>query len=225
MPCRLFAANEKIIGKEGQRKLLSSSVAVAGLGGVGGIAFELLIRAGFGSIKIADSGFFEESNANRQLLWSIENDGRKKTEAAARRARQLNPKAKVFPFFKIDARNAFAFASSCSALVDATDNKQARMVLWQACARAGTPYIFASALSCRGMLTTFKSPDGAFPLARKKGIPPLSCDHSLGPVANAIGCLAAQQAINFALGKSTISYPEILSIDAFSKDQAVIYKF
>jgi molybdopterin/thiamine biosynthesis adenylyltransferase len=224
---RRFSANLSTIGKKGQRKLSCACVGVAGLGGVGGIAFELLVRAGIGKIKVADSGFFEESNANRQSLWTQDNDGRKKTDAAIDFARQVNRRCRIVPFGKITPQNSSGFASGCAAVIDATDSKCSRLAVFRGCRKARVPYVFASALGSRGMLSVFLKMDSEkeFVLPGKKSGAFLSCDHSLGPVANAVGCLAAQQALNIVLGKAAPEFPSVISIDAFSSEQAATHSF
>ena len=224
---RRFSANISTISKAGQLKLSRACIGVAGLGGVGGIAFELLVRAGVGKIKIADSGFFEESNANRQSLWTLDNDGRKKTAAAMDFARQVNPKCSVVPFGEITAINSAGFASGCAAVIDATDSRRSRLAVWRGCRRVRVPYVFASALGPRGMLSVFSKRDfeKEYALSGKKEKGFMSCDHSLGPVANAVGSLAAQQALNIVLGKAASEFPAVISIDAFSDEQVAPHQF
>ena len=225
---RCTVANLRTIGGAGQRKLKSACIGVAGLGGVGGIAFELLVRAGVGRIKVADAGFFEESNANRQSLWTKETDGKKKTVAAAEFARQVTSACSVLPFGEINGKNAAPFSSGCAATIDATDRAHSRLAVWRGCKKMGVPYIFASALGAKGMLTVFsgkKDFELEFGIAKKESRNFLSCDHSLGPVANAIGCLAAQQALNIILGKKAVEFPEVISIDVFSGRQAITHSF
>lgn len=224
---RIFSANLPAVGKAGQRKLANSCVGVAGLGGVGGVAFELLVRTGIGRVKIADCGFFEESNANRQSLWSRENDGREKTKAAKEFAASVSRACKTIVFPGINSKNTFRFSSGCAAVIDATDTAGSRMAIWRGCKKAGVPYIFASARGTRGMLSVFSGKDfeKEFGLAGASARKPLPCDHALGPVANAIGCLAAQQAVNAVLGKPTIEFPRILSLDGFSGEMLKLHEF
>ncbi len=226
---RCTVANIGTIGAKGQSKLDAACIGIAGLGGVGGIAFELLVRAGIEKIKIADAGFFEESNANRQSLWSRENDGRKKTDVADEFAKSVNRACKIEKYGEITASNSAKFAKGCLAVIDATDRAHSRLAVWKGCKKSGAHYIFASALGEKGMLTVFvqkKSDfDKEFGMKNKKHRNFLSCDHSLGPVANAIGCLAAQQAINLALGKQLLLFPKILLLDAFSENQIIAHEF
>lgn len=222
---RFASANLSSIGEAGQRSLARAGVGIAGLGGVGGIAFELLLRAGVGRLKISDSGFFEESNANRQSLWSLENDGQKKTACALAFASSIGSRCKISAFAEITRSSSSQFARGCAAIIDATDTQSSRMAIFSGCKKSGVPYIFASARDHRGMLTVFDGRDfpSEFSLSgAKKHLP---CDHALGPVANAIGCIAAQQAINVALKKPLVLFPDILSIDAFSGKIAIVHEF
>lgn len=221
-------SNISSIGIAGQARVARSSFAIAGLGGVGGIAFELLLRAGAKEIRIADFGFFEESNANRQLLWSPETDGSEKTAAALALANKINPRCKIVRFGKISWKNAEKFSSGCTAVIDATDSAQSRLAVFKGCQKARIPYIFSSALRFRGMLTVLggenlkRTPSI---LSKAAGRQHLQCDHALGPVSNAIGCMAAQQALNISLGKKPILFPRVLSLDAFSSEQFSIHEF
>ena len=224
---RCTSANLTSIGLVGQKRLASSQIAIAGLGGVGGIAFELLVRAGIGKIKIADAGFFEESNANRQSLWSKATDGVPKTKAALSFAASVNYAGKITCFGEITPKNARAFASGCAAVIDATDKPHSRISVWRGCKKAGVPYIFASALHAQGMLTVFKNRDfeKEFGLQGRQHGNFSTCDNALGPASNAIGCLAVAQAMNLVLQKPAVLFPHVLSLDLFSKKPVSVHEF
>ena len=68
---------ELLIGKENLKKLNSSHVLIAGLGGVGAMAAEMLCRAGIGSLTIVDSDKIQPSNRNRQIPALLSNEGKK----------------------------------------------------------------------------------------------------------------------------------------------------
>lgn len=91
---------EMLIGPEGLQKLSSAHVLVAGLGGVGGVAAEMLCRAGIGEMTIADSDTFTPSNRNRQLQALLSTDGRPKAEVMAERLLDINPALKLHVFSK-----------------------------------------------------------------------------------------------------------------------------
>ena len=66
------------IGAEGQKLLQKSTVAVVGAGGLGAPVLTYLAAAGVGNIRIIDKDIVEESNLNRQFLYSAEDIGRKR---------------------------------------------------------------------------------------------------------------------------------------------------
>ena len=86
---------EKIIGNEKIKKLKKSKVLIVGLGGVGGSAFEMLVRSNILNIYVCDFDTFEISNLNRQILSTSNNIGLSKTDVAEKRASEINSKCNV----------------------------------------------------------------------------------------------------------------------------------
>ena len=86
-----FKRNRGLITEEEQEKLRNSRVAIAGMGGVGGVHLVTLARLGIGKFTIADPDVFEVANFNRQYGATISNLGRNKAEAMAEAALDINP--------------------------------------------------------------------------------------------------------------------------------------
>jgi len=82
---------EMLINAGNLEKLRQSHVLIAGLGGVGAYAAEMICRAGVGRLTIVDGDTIRSSNRNRQLLALCSNEGRLKTEVMAKRLRDINP--------------------------------------------------------------------------------------------------------------------------------------
>jgi tRNA A37 threonylcarbamoyladenosine dehydratase len=82
---------ELMIGKENVEKLKSSSVLVAGVGGVGGIASEMLCRAGIGRLSLIDADTVDLTNLNRQAAALHSTLGKEKVEVLAQRFLDINP--------------------------------------------------------------------------------------------------------------------------------------
>ena len=80
-----------LLGEEAVETLRHSRVAVLGLGGVGGAAAEAICRSGVGAMLLADYDKVDITNLNRQLIAVSSTVGQDKTEAAARRLRDINP--------------------------------------------------------------------------------------------------------------------------------------
>lgn len=86
---------ELLLGSEKLKRLQNAHVLIAGLGGVGGTAAEMIARAGVGNITIVDSDNVRPSNRNRQVLALHSTENRSKTELMAERIRDINPEVKL----------------------------------------------------------------------------------------------------------------------------------
>jgi tRNA A37 threonylcarbamoyladenosine dehydratase len=80
-----------LLGDEELEKLKNAHVLIAGLGGVGGIAAEMVARAHVGNMTIVDGDVVELSNCNRQTPALHSTVGRNKTEVMAERILDINP--------------------------------------------------------------------------------------------------------------------------------------
>ncbi len=139
---RRYLRNVGTLGAEGQAKLLASSAAVAGCGGLGGWIAELLARAGVGRLTLIDNDAFSDSNLNRQLLCTEDSLGRNKAEAAADRVREINGAVEAVACPAMLSReNAGGLLKGCSVVFDALDNLPSRLVLLDAARTLGVPLI------------------------------------------------------------------------------------
>lgn len=93
-----FGRNIGIVTRDEQEVLRSATVAVAGLGGIGGNVTVQLARMGVGRFRLADFDNFELANINRQYGASTETVGRPKCEVVAEELRRINPEVQVEVF-------------------------------------------------------------------------------------------------------------------------------
>lgn len=91
----MFERTIKLIGEDNLNKLKKANVLIVGLGGVGGICAEALVRSGIGKITIIDYDTIEESNLNRQIITNIKTVGQKKVKVALERLQNINPKLEI----------------------------------------------------------------------------------------------------------------------------------
>lgn len=137
-----YSRNIPAISEEQQESLAAKHVLVVGCGGLGGHLIEFMVRLGVGCITAVDGDRFECSNLNRQLLSSVDVLGCPKAEEACRRAKLINPSVCVRPvpeFFT--AENADALTAGQDLVLDALDNRDARLLLEDACERNGVPLV------------------------------------------------------------------------------------
>ena len=82
------------------------AVAVAGAGGLGCAVSEILVRSGIGRLVLIDDGRVDVPDLNRQILYSMEDVGKTKVDAAAEKLRGICPFTEIIPVErKIEDRN------------------------------------------------------------------------------------------------------------------------
>jgi adenylyltransferase/sulfurtransferase len=145
------------IGEEGQRKLLSSSVAVIGIGGLGTHIADNLARAGVGRLKLVDGDRVELSNLQRQLLFDEEDatEALPKAEAAAKRLASINSQVEVEPLIvDVTRHNIEEIVGDVDLVLDGCDNFQTRYLINDACLKHGIPWVYGGAVASYGMSMT-----------------------------------------------------------------------
>lgn len=142
-------------GREGQKKLKSSRVVVAGASGLGSPALLYLTAAGVGNLVIVDKERFEFSNLNRQVLGWEEDVGRYKAEAASEKLRSLNSGVKADPLIEeINDENVDRIVEGADVVVDALDNWRTRFTLNRGCVEKMVPLVHAGIFGLEGQITT-----------------------------------------------------------------------
>lgn len=143
------------IGYKGQQKLKKAKVCIVGLGGLGSTVAIQLTAMGAGHLKLVDRDFVEESNLQRQHLYSFDVIGFPKVEAAVNRLRKLNPYVELEPLpLSLSTRNAESILKGMDLVVDGLDNMRTRYAVNRACVKQGIPYIFGAAVSTFGNVST-----------------------------------------------------------------------
>lgn len=136
-----------LLGADAMERLKRASVAVFGVGGVGGFAAEGIVRSGIGSITLVDDDVVEESNLNRQIIALTSTIGRPKASLMAERARDINPDVTVDErVMRYDESTAESFdLTKYDYIVDAIDSVTSKLILIERARAAGVPII-----SCMG---------------------------------------------------------------------------
>ena len=141
-----------------QQILRGKRVAIAGLGGVGGIHLLTLVRLGIGAFSIADPDRFDLANFNRQVGATMQTLGRSKVEVLAAMAREINPELEIRAFDDgANANNLDAFLESADIYVDGLDffAFEARERTFAACAVKGIPAVTVAPLGMGAALLNF----------------------------------------------------------------------
>lgn len=141
-----------------QQKLRASTVAIAGLGGVGGIHLLTLARLGVGRFHIADFDTFDVANFNRQVGATMSTLGQRKLDVLAAQARDINPEVelKLFPQ-GVSAESPDDFLRGADIYIDGLDffAFAARRATFAACHRLRIPAVTAAPLGMGSALLVF----------------------------------------------------------------------
>lgn len=121
-----------LIGDTAVDKLSGVSVAVFGLGGVGGGAVEGLVRAGIGRLILIDYDVIAESNLNRQILTNVNNIGQAKTAVAMERCLSINPNVIINvynEFADSNNINEILYSTKPNYIIDAIDTVTSKLCI------------------------------------------------------------------------------------------------
>lgn len=203
------------IGEAGQRKLARSSALVVGCGGLASTLLWCLCGMGVGRIGFCDGDVVSRSNLNRQFLHTPRDVGRKKAQSAYEKLRAFAPELTLEPMSEhLTRANAGVTVAKYDLVVLAVDSLPARLLVNEACVRAGVPLIDGGINGLHGTLHTvlpgktaclhclygdMKPPEGPIP--------------SFAPVVSAISALEAQAAADVLLGLSNPSAENLVVYD------------
>lgn len=148
-------------GSEKQARLKASKVLVVGAGGLGCPALLYLAGAGVGTLGIVDGDAVALSNLHRQVLYTIDDLGVNKAQAAAQRLSRLNPHIHCKAYTTaLTPNNALELLSEYDIIVDGTDNFATRYLINDACVMLDTPFVYGSVLKYEGQFCVFNYQGG-----------------------------------------------------------------
>lgn len=215
-------------GREGQEKLKNAKVLVVGSGGLGSPLLLYLTAAGVGQIGIVDFDIVDESNLQRQILFTVDDVGKSKAQTAARRLKALNPHVE-FKVYEtaITSENALDIIKDYDVVADGTDNFPTRYLVNDASVLAGKVNVYASIFQFEGQVSVFnyKNEDGTrgpnyrdmFPEPPPPGLVPNCAEGGvLGVLPGIIGSLQASEVIKVITGVGTPLAGRLFLFDAAS---------
>ena len=135
------------IGAQGQARIGSSRVALIGCGALGTVSAEMLVRAGIGQLTIVDRDFVEESNLQRQTLFTESHASvfAAKASAAVEALSSVNSEVEISGIVA-DASfvNIRQLVAGCDLIIDGTDNFETRYLINDVAVEQGVPGFMAA---------------------------------------------------------------------------------
>lgn len=148
----------KELGGAGQQRLANASMALVGLGGLGGPAALYLAAAGVGRLRLIDDDSVSLANLQRQILFQTADIGRAKSLVGAEALGRLNPHVRLEPrLARIGPETAEEFLAGMDVVLDGTDAFSSRFAINAACHRLGLPLVSGAVGQWNGQLSVFAS--------------------------------------------------------------------
>ena len=217
------------IGKEGQLKLKQAKVLVIGAGGLGCPVLQYLTAAGIGTIGIIDDDVVDQSNLQRQILFSVDDVGKPKARIAANRLSGLNPFVKFDIYSqRLTTKNALELFKKYDVIVDGSDNFSTRYLVNDASVITNKPVVFGSIFKFEGQVSVFNYKQGPtyrclFPNPPKPNeVPNCSEIGVLGVLPGIIGSLQATEVLKIICNIGSVLSGKLLIYKALSMQQITL---
>ncbi len=201
-------------GTEGQINLKSSSVFIAGAGGLGSPVSIYLAVAGEGEIRISDADTVELSNLNRQTLHTDARIGERKVVSAVKMLHELNPTVKIVPCSDyLDKASVERIVARPDVVIDCLDNSETRYLLNDYCVKQGIPFVHGAVHGLMGQVSFLHPPETPCLRCLFLDAPPKETFPIVGATAGIVGSIQAMEALKFLTGVGSVLKGQLLFID------------
>ncbi|MDA8174048.1 MAG: HesA/MoeB/ThiF family protein [Nitrospiraceae bacterium] len=188
-------------GEETQKKLKSSTVFIAGAGGLGSPVAIYLAVAGVGNIRICDFDSPDWSNLNRQILHNHARIGINKAISGKTTLEELNPDINVTAFAeKITCDSVDRLVGNADIILDCMDNFPTRYILNDCAMNKGIPLVFASIWGMEGRLSFIQVPETPCLKCIYPEAPPSEVFPVVGATPGTMGSLQVIEALKYLAG-------------------------
>lgn len=213
-----------------QEKLKQAKVLVIGAGGLGCPALLYLTAAGIGEIGIIDFDTVDESNLQRQIIFSLDDVGKLKAEVAAEKLAKQNPHIRfnVYPL-RLQNKNALKILQRYDVIVDGSDNFSTRYLVNDACVLLKKPVVYGAVYKFEGQVSVFNYNTTAPTYRCLFPVPPAAgsvanCSEIgvLGVLPGIIGTLQATEVLKIITGIGEVLSGRILLVGALNMDFSTV---
>ena len=216
------------VGEEGQKRLLKSTVAIVGCGGLGAIVASYLAGAGVGHLVLIDGDIPNISNVHRQILYSgHEKDS--KSLVLKEKLAVLNPDVSVESFSDhLRKENINNVLTGVDLILECTDDIMCKYLVNDFAAIEQIPLVYGAIYKYEGYVSSFMNsheddthlrdifphPDETIPTCAEVGV--------LNTLAGIIALLQANEALKILIGIGDVLSGNLLTYDCLSNRQMII---
>ena len=215
------------VGIDGQEKLKAAKVLVIGAGGLGCPVLQYLTAAGVGTLGIIDGDTVDESNLQRQILFTQADLKKPKAKTAALKLKQQN---KHVNFKVVDTHvnkeNVIKLISNFDIVVDCTDNFPTRYLINDACILENKPLVYGAIHQFEGQVSVFNYQNGPsyrciFPKATSD-VPNCAEAGVLGVLPGIIGTFQANEVLKLIVGIGDVLKGKLLTINVLNYQMSIV---
>jgi molybdopterin-synthase adenylyltransferase len=207
------------IGFVGLEKLRKAKICVVGVGGIGNPVVTQLTAMGVGKLKIVDRDIIEISNLHRQHLYTENDLGKVKVEAAKERLEKINSSVEIEALpNSVTKYTAESIINGYDIVVDALDSIDARYALNDACIKLNIPLIYAGALGMLGSVCTIIPNKTAclrciFPALAEDDMPTCSTEGVHPSILYLVGGIQVSEVVKIILGEKPTLENKLMFVD------------
>lgn len=221
-----YEKQTKVIGIKGQERLYHSRVLIVGMGSHGTVAAELFARSGVGELHMIDGDLVEETNLQRQSLYTESDalDSIPKVVAATEKLKKINSNVKLFPIFaELTDENAEENFKGMDIIIDGTDNSETRYIINDTCIRLNIPWIYGASVGTQGSFFAFvpeRTPCFRCVFGNEIDTQ-LTCNSYgvLSSITHQIGCLQFNEAMKVLTENLSLLNTTITQMDIWNNQQ------
>ena len=214
------------LGPDAQARFAAAHALVVGTGGLGNPAAQFLASAGIGTITLVDADVVDLTNLQRQILFAMDDVGRPKVEAAARRIAAINPEIRVVQVAqRVGAAELAMLVAAADVVLDCTDNFATRHAINRACVAARKPLVSGAAIRFDGQLAVYDTRDATSPcyhclFGEGDDLEETRCATMgvFAPLVGIVGATQAAEALKLVAGIGRSLAGRLLLIDALSME-------
>lgn len=211
------------LGEAGQLRLKNAKVLIVGAGGLGNIVAAYLAAAGVGKLTIVDHDVVDESNLQRQVMYSKEDVGKPKSEVLVQKLMLLNEFGKYNSVNqKFNLSNCIEIAGNQTFIIDCVDQLSVRYLMNDVSVLKNIPLVYGAIHRFEGQVSVFNYKGSgsyrcAFPepeLPKKSA----SCEEAgvIGVLPGIIGMYQAMETLKLITGIGEVLTNQILMVNLLS---------
>jgi adenylyltransferase/sulfurtransferase len=215
------------IGMDGQKKLMNTTIAIVGVGGLGCPVAQSLVTAGIGKLVLIDGDDVELSNLHRQPLHGADDIGKKKVNSAKESLNKINSETtiKIVDDY-LDEQNGLDLLKNCDVIIDATDNIETRQLIDRFSKETNVPMVYGGLYRWEGQVAVLNV-DGSPGYRELFPDPPSGGDTCadagvLGMLPGIIGNIQALEAVKLIVGIESNLIGKLLIYDGMNHSTQII---